>query len=217
MISASQWWAGCFSEKVLSETLCMRSRSRNTEAVVWVCRNWAGTSSLFVCCWSIYQWKDSFQLFRTSFYRWHRWCVTLTVLFRALILLQRHLFFFTFYWRKLHLHWIYDSNFKCNHNQNLARASCKSFPSGNSCHILQPHPTPSLFETISHEETLHLFKHLLLNCLSIQASKISLLSSSHQTHLINPFLTSGCAASGFKTTLQTLFTRTIRSTSYPAR
>lgn len=36
MISASQWWPACFSEKVLSETLCMLSRSRNTEAVMWV-------------------------------------------------------------------------------------------------------------------------------------------------------------------------------------
>lgn len=65
----------------------------NTLHAVWVgqetlrllceCRKWAGMSSLFVCCWSIYQWKDSFQLFRTSFYRWQRWCVTLTVLFQA--------------------------------------------------------------------------------------------------------------------------------------
>lgn len=203
----------------------------NTLHAVWVgqetlrllyeCRKWAAMSSLFVCCWSIYQWKDSFQLFRTSFYRWQRWCVTLTVLFQASYYYKetcsflKNRLFFTFYWRKLHLHWIYALKFKCNHNQNLAHASCKLFPSGNTCHILQPHP-PSLFETISHEETLQLFKHLLLNCLSIQTSKISLLTSSHQSHLINPFLTSVSAASGFKNTLQTLFTSTIRSASYPA-
>ncbi len=61
---------------------------------LWVCRNWAGTSSLFVCCWSIFQSEDYFQLFRTSFYRWQRWRVTLTVLFRALILLQRCVLFY---------------------------------------------------------------------------------------------------------------------------
>ncbi len=40
--------------------------------------------------------RFAFNFFWTSFYRWQRWRVTLTLLFRALILLQRHVLFYNF-------------------------------------------------------------------------------------------------------------------------
>ncbi len=120
-------------------------------------RNWAGTSSLFVCCWSIFQSEDCFQLFLNKFLQVTKMaCHSVCAIQGSYTIAKTcsFLLFFTFYWRKLHLHWIYALKYKCSHNQNLAHASYKLFPPG--CHILQPRPTPSLFQTISHEEKLQL-------------------------------------------------------------
>lgn len=158
MISASQWWPACFSEKVLSETLCMLSE--------WVKKHWGCyMSAENGQAWAAFLFAaEVFTNERIPFNfleqvstgdkdgvsLWLCYSRPLTITKRRVLFLKNR-FFFTFYWRKLHLHWIYALKFKCNHNQNLAHASCKLFPSGNTCHILQPHP-PSLFETISHEE-----------------------------------------------------------------